>query len=196
MIELPIVDELDINGWDIKKALGLLLKPNPVLLEWLSSPERYMWNNGICDDLISFSKRVTHGAACLYHYLHLGERQFSVYIDGKDLVGLKKYFYVVRPAMALRWLRMNPDIAPPMNFQALMNGTDIPPDLQGVLLELLEAKSLSKEIGEAPRIKEIDEFIVSELEWAKSAGPTSTKAAANLSGEADDLFRSILKRVW
>ena len=29
--ELPIDEVLDINGWDIKKALGLLLKPNPVI---------------------------------------------------------------------------------------------------------------------------------------------------------------------
>jgi len=41
VIELPARDVLDINGWDIKKALRLLLKPNPVALEWLSSPLRY-----------------------------------------------------------------------------------------------------------------------------------------------------------
>lgn len=35
VIELPISGLLDINGWDIRKALNLLLKPNPVMLEWL-----------------------------------------------------------------------------------------------------------------------------------------------------------------
>jgi uncharacterized protein len=29
VIERPIVDEIDLNGWDIRKALGLLLKSNP-----------------------------------------------------------------------------------------------------------------------------------------------------------------------
>lgn len=29
VIERPIVDEVDLNGWDIKKALGLFLKSNP-----------------------------------------------------------------------------------------------------------------------------------------------------------------------
>jgi hypothetical protein len=38
VIELPILDSLDINGWDLKKALGLLMKSNPSLLEWLDSP--------------------------------------------------------------------------------------------------------------------------------------------------------------
>ncbi|MEM6906851.1 MAG: nucleotidyltransferase domain-containing protein, partial [Pseudomonadota bacterium] len=40
VIELPIRDDLDIGGWDLRKALNLLLKPNPVMLEWLSSPIR------------------------------------------------------------------------------------------------------------------------------------------------------------
>jgi len=38
VVELPIDGDYDTNGWDIRKALNLLLKPNPVLLEWLSSP--------------------------------------------------------------------------------------------------------------------------------------------------------------
>lgn len=30
VIELPIAGDLDVNGWDVKKALTLLCKPNPV----------------------------------------------------------------------------------------------------------------------------------------------------------------------
>lgn len=42
VIELPIDDELDISGWDLRKALRLLRKSNPPLLEWLSSPIVYL----------------------------------------------------------------------------------------------------------------------------------------------------------
>jgi predicted nucleotidyltransferase len=38
VIELPLSSELDINGWDLRKALTLLLKGNAVVLEWLTSP--------------------------------------------------------------------------------------------------------------------------------------------------------------
>jgi hypothetical protein len=41
VIERPINDELDISGWDLRKALKLLRKSNPPLLEWLSSPIIY-----------------------------------------------------------------------------------------------------------------------------------------------------------
>ena len=41
VIECPISDDLDISGWDLRKALGLFSKSNPPLLEWLGSPIIY-----------------------------------------------------------------------------------------------------------------------------------------------------------
>ena len=41
VIELPIDDVLDINGWDLQKTLRLLYKSNPILFEWFSSPIVY-----------------------------------------------------------------------------------------------------------------------------------------------------------
>ena len=35
VIELPISDELDVGGWELRKALRLLRRANPVLLECL-----------------------------------------------------------------------------------------------------------------------------------------------------------------
>ena len=41
VIELPIDDELDVSGWEWRKALGLLKGANPTLIEWLDSPVVY-----------------------------------------------------------------------------------------------------------------------------------------------------------
>lgn len=41
VIERPIVDEIGLNGWDLRKLLGLMLKSNAVAGEWLGSPIRY-----------------------------------------------------------------------------------------------------------------------------------------------------------
>ncbi|MDP3839821.1 MAG: nucleotidyltransferase domain-containing protein, partial [Methylococcales bacterium] len=38
VIETPIDDVWDINGWELRKALKLFSKSNPPLLEWLQSP--------------------------------------------------------------------------------------------------------------------------------------------------------------
>ena len=169
VIELPIDDLLDINGWDIKKALGLLLKPNPVLLEWLDSPIRYVWASDVCDPLIRFARSISHAKACLYHYRSLGARQYKLHLDGKSEIKLKKLLYVLRPAMAVRWVRMNPDRFPPMNFHKLMAGCDLDADLRAEIDEILELKAQTKELGfSAPR-PNLSAFCQSEFEWAKNS---------------------------
>jgi len=193
VIECPIDGDFDINGWDIKKALGLLMKPNPVLLEWLSSPIRYLWNDRSCDMLTDFAARTSHGPACLRHYLHLGARQWKVYVEGRTSVNLKKYFYILRPAMAIRWVRRNPRSAPPMNFQKLMAGLDLPADLIVEIDDLLVRKSRAKEVGEEARLAGIDAFITRELEWAEEAVRGLSGRGPDLRAEADDLFRAIVR---
>lgn len=191
VIELPIEGDLDINGWDIKKALSLLMKPNPVLLEWLSSPIRYRWSEDDTKRLIAFAQTVTHGPACLHHYLNLGRRQWDTYLQGKAEVNLKKYFYVVRPALAIRWLRLQPDIVPPMNFQELLAGTQPSDALIADLEQLLIAKSQAKELGTGERMPRVDELIMSEFAWADAAKISSKPQ--RLRDDADTLFREIVK---
>ncbi|MDO8433705.1 MAG: nucleotidyltransferase domain-containing protein, partial [Candidatus Binatus sp.] len=41
VIEQPLADEIDLSGWDIRKALKLFHKSNPPLLEWLQCPVVY-----------------------------------------------------------------------------------------------------------------------------------------------------------
>lgn len=195
VIELPIEGDLDINGWDIKKALGLLLKPNPVLLEWLSSPIRYRWNDSICDRLIAFSERVSHGPACTHHYLNLGERLFKENIAGRSEIKLKRYFYVLRPALALRWLRMHPQTVPPMNFQAMMAGSDLPANITAKLQVLLRAKAETKELGAASRIEVLDEFVSSEFDLARQRMIGLRAERNELRADADTIFRSIVREV-
>ncbi|MGA7326998.1 MAG: nucleotidyltransferase domain-containing protein [Rhodomicrobium sp.] len=196
VIEKPTVENIDINGWDIHKALNLLLKPNPVLLEWLSSPVRYRWDSAIADQLIALSRKITHGRACAHHYLHLADRQWKAYIEGKDFINLKKYFYAVRPAMALRWLRLHPDIAPPMNMQTLAKGLDLSLSLISELEMLLQRKGQSKELGLGARISTIDTFVQSELDWARNHAEVGAGSrSSNYYEEAEALFRLIVKVV-
>lgn len=41
IIEIPVDEVLDDNGWDINKALKPLYKSDPPLLVWMSSPIVY-----------------------------------------------------------------------------------------------------------------------------------------------------------
>ena len=45
VIEYGITDEIDLSGWDVRKALRLFWKSNPAFVEWIQSPFSYM-NSG------------------------------------------------------------------------------------------------------------------------------------------------------
>ena len=194
VIELPIEDDWDINGWDIKKAIGLLLKPNPVLIEWLCSPIRYRWNEQACSRLQNFAERVATPTDCIPHYYHLAKRQWDRNNGDASDVNLKKYFYVLRPALALRWVRMNPDQLPPMNFQKLVDGTALADALLERIGILLEQKARASEIGSGARIPEIDALIANELDWARANMPDKQPLTQSVRDSADTLFRDLIKQ--
>jgi len=196
VIELPIDDLLDINGWDIKKALGLILKPNPVLLEWLDSPIRYIWDDKLCEPLISFSREISHAKACLYHYCSLGTRQYRLHLEDKAEIKLKKLFYVLRPAMAVRWTRLHPDHFPPMNFHQLMNGCDLPAKLRSEIDRILALKAKTKEIGLSSSRPDMNAFCLSEFDWAKAHAEDFQSAKKDKLPAANDLFRQLLRYAW
>ena len=191
VIELPISHDLDINGWELRKALNLMLKPNPVMLEWLSSPIRYRWDDQVCAALTDLAARIAHQTACRHHYLSLGEGQWRKHVGENEEVNYKKYFYILRPALALRWLRLLPDSLPPMNLQALIAGIDLRPDIIDRIAALLESKARSKEIGTGPRIPEIDQLILAEFDRARQL-PASASDQGHIA-EATRVFRALVE---
>ncbi len=196
VIERPIDDLLDVSGWDIKKALGLLLKPNPVALEWLNSPIRYLWNEEICGPLKAFASEISHTAAAIYHYRSLGIRQFDLHIKDKEQINLKKMFYVLRPAMAIRCLRLNPDEFPPIDFRVMIKQADLSEDISKQIYDLLALKSETKEMGDSKRWPDLDAFIQEELAWAFEHAKDFRGAEKDKLDKANILFRDILDQVW
>lgn len=71
VIERPISELLDINGWDLKKGLTLFRKSNPPLLEWLQSPIRYEQNYTVADSIRKLSPLSFSPKSCIYHYLNM-----------------------------------------------------------------------------------------------------------------------------
>ena len=125
VIKLPISGELDVNGWELGKALKLLLKGNAVVVEWLRSPLTYAVEPGFREAMLTLAERWVRRDAVARHYLHLGARNYREHVDGRKEVRLKKLFYALRPAVALRWLRRHPDQAvAPMHLPTLLEACD------------------------------------------------------------------------
>src|SRR4029079_5853412 len=58
VIETPLNGDLDVNGWDLAKAIRLLLKGNAVVIEWLTSPIIYTADEQFRDTFLSLAERV------------------------------------------------------------------------------------------------------------------------------------------
>jgi predicted nucleotidyltransferase len=111
VIERPITDVLDVSGWDLRKALKLFRKSNPPLLEWLGSPIVYREEYPTASRLRELAKTYCPGTACGYHYLHMAQGNYREYLKG-EIVWRKKYFYVLRPLLAIRWLEAGLGVVP------------------------------------------------------------------------------------
>lgn len=193
VIELPIEHPYDTNGWDIRKALGLLLKANPVLLEWLQSPIRYRWDADAADALLALARKVGGSAAALHHYRSLASRQWKTYLEGRDVVNLKKYFYAARPALTLEWLKAHPGEVAPMNWDDLLAGVSLPRGLLDSLSELRRLKSEAAEVGEGARRPEVDALIADAMAWAEAAASDAPRRRMDLQPEADALLARLIK---
>lgn len=198
VIETPLIDELDVNGWDLAKALKLLLKGNAVIIEWLRSPIIYRGEQWFRDELLGFATRFADRDLIAKHYLHLGERQRRVYFADGANVPQKKLFYALRPAATLRWLRHHSDAAiAPMHFPTLMSQCDPPAELASLVDELIERKSVTRELGSEPLPTAIAAFIDEEFELARTSFASRAEPpSANARSQAEELYQKLVHRAF
>lgn len=175
VIELPLNDVLDINGWDLQKTLRLLHKSNPTLFEWFSSPIVYM-ETGFADEFRNVMSEYFSNKRSLYHYMSMAEGNYREYLKG-DMVKAKKYFYVLRPILACRWI-LEKKAPPPMLFSELMKA-ELPKTLQPDVDALLELKINSPEVKEIPRMDRINQYLddsITEIKTILTMMPKSKEA--------------------
>ncbi len=160
VIEWQLDDTLDINGWDVQKALTLLHNSNPTLFEWNSSPIVYRTTEE-WQKIAAVINRYFVAKSGLYHYLSTAKSNYREYLKG-ETVRLKKYFYVLRPLLACKWI-LAEGTPPPMLFTILMDkylDEELKPDVE----RLLELKINSPEIGEGKRFDRVNDYLDRNIE--------------------------------
>ena len=193
VIERPIVDLYDVSGSDLRKALRLFRKSNPPLLEWLGSPIVYRERTAAAASLRRIATRSFSPRACAFHYLHMAKGNYREYLRA-DEVPLKKYLYVLRPLLAVRWIERNPGIVP-TEFDRLVDAMVDDPRLRAAIDDLLEKKRRTPELDRGPRIEAIGGFIEAELARHESGFAIDAAPPPALE-ELDALFRTALQEAW
>ncbi|WP_028596529.1 nucleotidyltransferase domain-containing protein [Paenibacillus assamensis] len=192
VIERPISNMLDINGWDLKKALALFRKSNPPLLEWLQSPIVYRENHEVIKQIRELSALTFSPKSCMYHYLHMAKGNYREYLQGEQ-VKIKKYFYVLRPLLACQWIERFSTI-PPIQFSSLIESlVSADRELYSSIQQLLIRKIAGDELNIEPRISVINDFLEESItHYEQVAAQQSVSDAGKYDTQLDELFRSTI----
>lgn len=165
-LELPISQQLDLHGWDLRKALRLMRGSNASLFEWLQSPICYQADEAFVSDMQAAMRRYASPRALMFHYLGIAAS------TRKDMTGtevkLKKYFYVLRPILAARWVVEFGEV-PPMAFRSMLVLLDA--GMRQLVEELLEVKESVGEPYVISRLEEIHQWAENETQWCRERAP-------------------------
>lgn len=153
-INLPIDEhELDITGWELRKALRLLKKSNVSPLEWIQSPIVYQQ----VDDFVSEFRELCDASfspkAVIHHYHTICKKYYETVMESES-PKLKGYFYALRTALAGLWIR-EMDTMPPIVFEEMLGLVETP--VKQRIIELMELKSRVDETylhGQEPLINQ------------------------------------------
>jgi len=162
VIELPIAADLDVSGWELRKALRLLRKSNPPLLEWLKSPIVYRQDAAFAAEFNALAVKFYSPRRCFAHYLHMAFGNWRDYLRGREKVSLKKYLYVFRPLLACRWIERQLGQVP-MLFAELVERVLDEAEVRAALDALVERKKAGVEIEVAAPVPELMNFLEVEL---------------------------------
>lgn len=187
-------NDLDLSGWELKKALRLFRKSNPLLLEWLRSPIVYREQFSTAEKLRDLSARFFDPKSCMYHYLSMAKGNFKEFLQ-RDSVRTKKYFYVLRPVLACDWIRRT-NTFPPIEFDRLVDAEIADAAIRREIDGLLERKIAGDELKEEPRIEVLNEYLDEKIKfYEKFVGEVehSEKPATEL---LDALFKETVFEVW
>jgi uncharacterized protein len=190
VIERPSDGVLDINGWDLRKALQLLVRSNAVLVEWLTSPVRYRDAGAPAKRMHDLTRETCYLPAVAYHYDRLARRSLDDILSFNGPVRLKTYCYALRPVLALMWTRRHGE-PPPMDMSSLLEGIVIGDAVRQAIVALVERKAAATEQDMTLRIPELDGLIAESL--AQPVDRFILPDRTSVLAQANALFAAILR---
>jgi predicted nucleotidyltransferase len=195
VIETPLDHILDVNGWDLRKALGLLVKGNATVGEWLRSPIVYRGDAAVRDALLTVADHVVDRAGLTRHYVHVARNNLEL-LDRSGQ--LKKFLYALRPALILRWLRVHDGATvPPMDVVTLLTESEVTDRAARDVRDLVDLKSATRELGAAAVPSELRQFVDAELSRADQATAGQSRSASERAAawhRAESTFIELVRR--
>jgi predicted nucleotidyltransferase len=193
-LEVILPNDLDLAGWELKKALRLFRKSNPPMLEWLRSPIVYLEQFSTAERLRELTNEYFNPKSCLHHYLHMAEGNYKDYLQ-KDNVRVKKYFYVLRPILACEWIKQTNTMVP-MEFHKLLESQVTDSKVKEAIQNLLKRKMSGEELNEAPKIQILNDFLEQKIQFYNDYINSLGKITQPNTERLNELFKATIYEAW
>ena len=126
----------------------------------------------------------------IYHYYGTANKNYHEYLC-EDMVKYKKYFYVLRPILACKWIEEK-KCPPPVLFDELFN-TVLEDNMKAAVRDLLDKKVKMSESDKAPKVDVINQYIEEKLTYYKALVEKMDDDRNPDWNELEDAFRNTLK---
>lgn len=191
VIELPVDEILDVNGWDIRKALQLLRRSNAPLMEWLVSPIKYFGMDAALTPLLELSRKAFLPDASFHHYLSMAKNNL-IKVQETETPKIKTYLYALRPLLCGKWIKEFGD-QPPMLIDDLLSAF-LPDTRSKIRRQIDNIITLKKEGIESVamgRSTLLENYLMSQLSELSNYSPYRSKKEHLES--FDSLFREMIE---
>ncbi|PCJ66837.1 MAG: nucleotidyltransferase [Bacteroidetes bacterium] len=159
--------ELDLTGWELRKALRLMAKSNTALLERVQSPIVYLEDGDFAQEMRSLASDFYSPVAVMHHYYSMALKSFDD-IKYKETYRLKSLFYALRATCACLWI-LEQDRNPPIVYSELLAGLKLAPNLSEKIASLTMLKATKSESYMHPKDEDLVTFITETLIIIKQA---------------------------
>lgn len=183
--------DIDITGWDLRKALRLLWKSNAALLERLQSPIIYKADEKFIDQIGHLAEPHYSQITTIHHYLGLAQKCLAD-IQQAPSYKLKTFFYALRTSVACLWIIEKSQV-PPIEFGKMVDELNFDKKLKDRIGALIALKHTVNEsyyhTGEEEVIAFIEKNILTAKETANNL-PASQKNQQQLESFFIETLRS------
>lgn len=140
-IETVFPDNIDLSGFELRKALRMFSICNISLNEQIQSPVVYGGDPKFISRLTALIPVYFQKKRALFHYFKIAEQAFHQGMQGLS-IGINRFFYVVRPLLACEWIEAYGTM-PPTEFQKILETDFLPLTLTNEIIDRIRQKAVS-----------------------------------------------------
>ncbi|MDR2754303.1 MAG: nucleotidyltransferase domain-containing protein [Planctomycetaceae bacterium] len=140
-IETVFPDNIDLSGFELRKALRIFSVCNISLNEQIQSPIIYGGDPKFISRLTALIPVYFQKKRALFQYFKIAEQAFNQGMQGLS-IGINRFFYVIRPLLACEWIEAYGTM-PPTEFQKILETNFLPLALINEVIDKIQQKAVS-----------------------------------------------------